>query len=80
MRSVSGAAVGHHPHEVHAAARGVVLVAQLAIGRTGGGTQAAMHAAQQQLRVEAGYRLAVALGGGRECSRAASQCLVATRA
>ena len=48
MRSVSvGAAVGHHPHQLDAAAGAVVLVAQFGVGRATRRAQPAVNAAQQ---------------------------------
>ena len=47
-------AVGDPAHQVDAAARAVVLVAQLDVRRARGGTQAAVDAVQKQLVVERG--------------------------
>ena len=46
-------AVGHHSHQLDAAARPVVLVAQLGVGRAGRGAKSAMDAGQQQFGVDA---------------------------
>ena len=58
MRSVSSAAaVGHHPHQLDAAARAVVLVAQLGEGRATRRTQPAVNAAQEQIVADARGRV-----------------------
>ena len=58
MRSVSAAAaVGHHPHQLDAAARAVVLVAHLGERRTTRRTQPAVNAAQEQIVADARGRV-----------------------
>ncbi len=47
-------AIDHRSHQIDAAARTVVLIAQLHVGRTCGGAQAAMDAVEKQLVIDTG--------------------------
>jgi hypothetical protein len=62
-------AIGHRTHQVDPAARAVVFVAQFGIRRAGGGTQAAVHAVQEQLVIDAGARIWVGVRRGRTVRR-----------
>ena len=48
----AAAAFGHQPHQLDAAARAVVLVAQLGVGRASRRAQSAVDARRQELRIE----------------------------